>query len=197
MKTKGETGFYCIDVVFTENFVSMFTLTESGLAREDTDLYSDTSSVGDNSEYASSTSSRGSRSSGQVQVKTLQRNIQLPEILTLLHALYSKKANCVQLHVRESKTFLDSGFHVTDSGFEAFDSGLFFSGTWIPDSLSSIPDSKTQDSGFHGQFFPDSEFHKPKFRGLRNPDSLTLGDVSYYTIAKSPTLVTRRVSHSF
>ena len=64
MKTKGETGFYCIHVVFTENFVSMFTLTESGVAREDTDLYSDTSSVGDNSEYASSTSSRGSRSSG-------------------------------------------------------------------------------------------------------------------------------------
>ena len=64
MKTKGETGFYRIDVVFTENFVSMFTLTESGLTRDDSDLYSDTSSVGDNSEYASNTSSRGSRSSG-------------------------------------------------------------------------------------------------------------------------------------
>ncbi|XP_073242058.1 elongator complex protein 1-like [Porites lutea] len=38
---------------------------ESGVARDDTDLYSDTSSVGDNSEYASSTSSRGSRSSGR------------------------------------------------------------------------------------------------------------------------------------
>jgi len=64
MKTEDETGLHCIDVVFTENFMSMFTLTESGLARDDTDLYSDTSSVGDNSEYASSTSSRGSRSSG-------------------------------------------------------------------------------------------------------------------------------------
>ncbi|XP_078368242.1 elongator complex protein 1-like isoform X2 [Oculina patagonica] len=38
---------------------------ESGLTRDDTDLYSDTSSVGDNSEYASSTSSRGSRSTGR------------------------------------------------------------------------------------------------------------------------------------
>jgi len=38
---------------------------ESGLARDDTDLYSDTSSVGDDSEYASSTSSRGSRSTGR------------------------------------------------------------------------------------------------------------------------------------
>ena len=64
MKTEGETGLRCIDVVFTENLMSMFTLTESGLARDDADLYSDTSSVGDNSEYASSTSSRGSRSSG-------------------------------------------------------------------------------------------------------------------------------------
>ena len=64
MKTEGETGLHCIDVVFTEHFVPMFTLTESGVVRDDTDLYSDTSSVGDNSEYASSTSSRGSRSSG-------------------------------------------------------------------------------------------------------------------------------------
>ncbi|KAJ7339625.1 hypothetical protein OS493_006030 [Desmophyllum pertusum] len=38
---------------------------ESGLARDDTDLYSDTSSVGDNSEYGTSTSSRGSRSTGR------------------------------------------------------------------------------------------------------------------------------------
>ena len=43
-----------------------------------------------------------------------------------------------------------------DSGFQAVDSGFFVSRTsildsnryWIPDSLSCIPDSKTQDSGF-------------------------------------------------
>lgn len=44
--------------------LSVFFLTESGLARDDTDLYSDTSSVGDNSEYGTSTSSRGTRSTG-------------------------------------------------------------------------------------------------------------------------------------
>ena len=36
----------------------------------------------------------------------------------------------------------------------------------IPDSLSCIPDSKAQDSGFH----------KQKFHGFHNPDSLTWAD---------------------
>ena len=36
--------------------------------------------------------------------------------------------------VRESKTLLDSGFHVLDSGFQVLDSGIFVSGTWILDS---------------------------------------------------------------
>ena len=36
----------------------------------------------------------------------------------------------------------------------------------IPDSLSCIPDSKAQDSGFH----------KPRFPGIRNQDSITWGD---------------------
>ena len=35
----------------------------------------------------------------------------------------------------------------------------------IPDSLSCIPDSKAQDSGFH----------KEKFPGFRNPHHLTWG----------------------
>ena len=30
---------------------------------------------------------------------------------------------------------------------------IFFSGTWIPDSYSYIPESKAQDSGFHKQKF--------------------------------------------
>lgn len=51
-------------IALSAYFVPVFSLTESGLARDDADLYSDTSSVGDNSEYASSTSSRGSRSTG-------------------------------------------------------------------------------------------------------------------------------------
>ena len=94
-------------------------------------------------------------------------------------------------HVRNpSHPLLDSEFHVTDSGFRIPDSRywipVFLSGTWIPDPLvsgisdflSCIPDSKAQDSGFHSKFFQDFEFHKQKFRGLRNPDSLTLGDLS-------------------
>ena len=36
---------------------------------------------------------------------------------------------------------------------------FFISGTWIPDSLSCIPDSKAQNSCFH----------KQKFSGFRNP----------------------------
>ena len=36
----------------------------------------------------------------------------------------------ISLHVRESKTFLDSGFQVVDSGFQGLDSRFFVSGTW-------------------------------------------------------------------
>ena len=35
-------------------------------------------------------------------------------------------------HVRESRTFLDSGFHAVDSGFRVLDSGFQHSGFWIP-----------------------------------------------------------------
>ena len=65
--------------------------------------------------------------------------------------------------VRSSKTVLDSGLHAVDSGFQALDSRFFVSGTWTRDSLSCIPDSKAQDSGFH----------KQKFLAFRNPDYLT------------------------
>ena len=60
--------------------------------------------------------------------------------------------------VRESKTVLDSGFHVVDSGFQVLDSSLCqwnldsgfqsFVGFRIP-CLSCIPDSKTEDSRFN------------------------------------------------
>ena len=64
------------------------------------------------------------------------------------------------LHVRESKTVLDSGFRAVDFGFKVLDSGFFVSG--IPDSLSCIPDSKAQDSGFLKQKFPG--FGSQEFR---------------------------------
>ena len=53
---------------------------------------------------------------------------------------------------------------VLDSGFEAWDSGFL--------KLYYI----AKDSGFHNKFFQDSGFHKPKFPGFRNPNSLTWGD---------------------
>ena len=63
---------------------------------------------------------------------------------------------------RESKTVLDSRYHIVDWGFQEPDSSFrsvqlrfwipVISG--IPDSLSKISDSKAQDSGFHKQNFP-------------------------------------------
>ena len=70
----------------------------------------------------------------------------------------------VRLHVSESKTVLDSGFHSMDVGFQVLDSGFLGRGTWIPDpnrywdSLSWFVDSKAHDSGLHKQIFPDSGF---------------------------------------
>ena len=74
---------------------------------------------------------------------------------------------------------LDSGFYATDSGFHAMDSSLQLE-LWIPiisgilEPLSCIfPDSKSQDCAyFHKQIFQDCGFHKKKFAGFRNLDSL-------------------------
>ena len=55
---------------------------------------------------------------------------------------------------------------------------IFVNGTWIWDSLNCILDSKTQDSKFHKQIFPDSGFHKQKLLEFRNPDSLR-GDIFF------------------
>ena len=52
---------------------------------------------------------------------------------------------------------MDSGFQVLNSSICKWNIGFripIVSG--IPDSLCCIPDSKTQDSGFHKQKFPDS-----------------------------------------
>ena len=50
----------------------------------------------------------------------------------------------LSLHVRESKTVLDYGFHAVDSGCR-FWIWFWF---WILDSLSCIQDSKSQQSGY-------------------------------------------------
>ena len=65
-------------------------------------------------------------------------------------------------HVRESKTVLDSGFHVTYSGFQVLNSSLLSA-----KSLSFIPDSR-----FHEQNFPGSGIWIP-LRGGENPFFLT------------------------
>ena len=65
-------------------------------------------------------------------------------------------------HVTESKAVFDSGFQAVDSGSRVLDSGFQSS----VNSLSYIPYSKAQDSGFD----------KQKFHGSRNPYSLTGGE---------------------
>ena len=71
---------------------------------------------------------------------------------------------------------MDSGFPGT--GFQYLSVNMDSVGFWIaivrriPDSLSCIPDSKDQDSGFHKQIFPDSGLHKQTFLGFQNPDPL-------------------------
>ena len=48
----------------------------------------------------------------------------------------------------------------------------------IPDSLSCIPDSKDQVSGYHKQIFPAFQTNKQNFPRFRNPDSLTCGEAN-------------------
>ena len=70
-------------------------------------------------------------------------------------------------HVGESKTVFDSGFQIPGTRFRfllvkfGFWIPIF---SWVPDSLSCIPDSKAQDAGFH----------KEKIPGFWNPDFLDL-----------------------
>ena len=85
--------------------------------------------------------------------------------------------------ILDSSRLWDSGFHTVNSGFQVtgFQSLSMELGFWIPidcvipDSLSCILDSKTQDSGFLKQKFPR----------FRNPDSLTLGDMSGSSCART------------
>ena len=104
---------------------------------------------------------------------------------------FAKHLFNLSTHVRESNTcpgfwILDFGSHAVDSspgiGFWMFcqwnwDSG-FQSLVGSPDSLSRIPNSKAKDSKFHSKTLQDSGFQKGKFRGFRNPHSLTCGETS-------------------
>ena len=63
------------------------------------------------------------------------------------------------------------GFRISGTRFRSVLVGLGF---WIsivsgiPDSLSCIPDSRAQDSGFYWQNFPDSGFQKQHFIGFQS-----------------------------
>ena len=75
------------------------------------------------------------------------------------------------MHVRKYKTVLVSGFHAVDFRIPVRDSSFFLLELGfripvvcgIPDSLSWIPDSKTQNSVLHKRHFPDSGFRKQNF----------------------------------
>ena len=74
---------------------------------------------------------------------------------------------------------LDSGFHalgfrIPGTSFQSFSVGLRLRipiVSRISHSLSCIPNSKPQDSGFHKQNFPDSGNHKQNFPGFRIPQA--------------------------
>ena len=54
------------------------------------------------------------------------------------------------------KTVLDPEYHAVDFGYLVSGIGIPDSNgvSGIPDSLGRVPDSETQDSGFHKQKFP-------------------------------------------
>ena len=65
-----------------------------------------------------------------------------------------------------------------DSGFQILHSSLSELGFWIP-IVSGIPHSVIPDST--NKLFPDSEFHKQKFSGFRNTDSVTWNEGGTFT----------------
>ena len=79
------------------------------------------------------------------------------------------------LHVRESKTVLNSGFHVVDSGFQVLNSGLLINGKqWLTGLRSPWAELRIPGPGFripHVKMFKSSESRFPyipgKIRGKR------------------------------
>ena len=86
--------------------------------------------------------------------------------------------------------FTHCGFQIPGTEFQSLSVKLGF---WspivsrIPDSLSCILDSKVQDFGFHKKIFRNSGFHRQKFPGFRNPNSLTLGKTLRHIYSKKYT----------
>ena len=80
-------------------------------------------------------------------------------------------------YVRENETLLNPGFHAVGSGFQALGSSPYKwnldSGFQILWAVFQIQEPRIQDS--ISKLSPDSGFHKQKFHGSWNPDSLTWG----------------------
>ena len=69
-----------------------------------------------------------------------------------------------------------------DSGFQVPDSGSFVSGTWIPDSVNCIPDSKAHDSRFHMKNFRIPESGLPCMRRLIAGKGVFTGEIIAATL---------------
>ena len=91
----------------------------------------------------------------------------------------------------ESKT-------VWDFGFQKLDSRFFVSGScgmdsrdcnhyWIPDSLSCIPFSKTQDFQFHKQHFPGFWIPQAKLSWIPESRFPKMGDINLLSVFFSST----------
>ena len=78
----------------------------------------------------------------------------------------------LSLHVRESKTVLDSGFHTVDSGFQVLDSSLC---QWNLESGLQLFVGFGFIELYSGFQSPGLRILKHNFGGFRNPNSLTLG----------------------
>ena len=76
----------------------------------------------------------------------------------------------LSLHVRESKTVLDSGFHTVDSGFQVLDPSLC---QWnLESGFQLFVGFRIHLAGFQS---PGLRILKHNFAGFRNRNSLTLG----------------------
>ena len=102
---------------------------------------------------------RGRREGGEGELQ--QRSVLLSTTHCSSHVCY------ISLHIRESKTVLDSGFHDTDSGLQVLDSSIC---QWNLDSgLQSLEGFRIRWAVFRIPLKPritDYGFHKQKFIGF-------------------------------
>ena len=106
----------------------------------------------------------------QPGVAVKENNMQFTGTITNREPLFQRSSSMHLLHIRESKTVFDSGFHAMDSRFQVLDSSLFHrkldSGLWTLDSgFHTLWDSSFRALDSRAQ---DSRFHKQNFHGFSN-----------------------------